>query len=263
MPYSSHSVCTPPGECEPLWRYLSFEKFTDLLRLNALHFCRVDKLGDPFEGSYPKGGIVARADFFEARGFHPTIKNTLLKHSRYSRQQFFASCWHRNKYESEAMWKLYAGHGNGVAIRSSLTSFINAFEVSSENIYVSSVDYIDFEQHQPKVLWGGESEGSNQLGADPGGGFRGVLRKSASFQHEQEVRAFAWKPHIVENKIELGHPDQLQSLSVNVNLVSLIDAVYVSPTSSTWYQDVVQEVVRRFDFSFEVEKSSLAYEPCF
>ena len=40
-------------EDSPIWRYMDFTKYVDLISTKELFFCRSDLLGDPFEGSSP------------------------------------------------------------------------------------------------------------------------------------------------------------------------------------------------------------------
>ena len=57
-----------PGDKDPLWKYMSFEKFVNLLSTNTLFFTRADKFDDPFEGFTPPSvrSIYQRAtDRFE------------------------------------------------------------------------------------------------------------------------------------------------------------------------------------------------------
>ena len=54
---------TPSGN-EKIWRYLDFAKFINILDKKSLFFSRVDKLGDPFEGSFPKANVKKRRNVF-------------------------------------------------------------------------------------------------------------------------------------------------------------------------------------------------------
>ena len=45
-----------PASDAKLWRYMDFTKFVAMLNNKALYFCRLDHLGDPFEGA--KGSKV-------------------------------------------------------------------------------------------------------------------------------------------------------------------------------------------------------------
>ena len=47
----------PESDDIKLWRYMDFYKFESLLENKRLIFPRADKLGEPFEGTRPKGDI--------------------------------------------------------------------------------------------------------------------------------------------------------------------------------------------------------------
>ena len=50
----------PADEAAAVWRYMDFAKFVDLLATEELYFARADKLGDPFEGLYPRAVVEER-----------------------------------------------------------------------------------------------------------------------------------------------------------------------------------------------------------
>ena len=45
-----HTYILPKDENIPLWRYMSFSKFVDLIDTSSLYFSRLDKFIDKFEG---------------------------------------------------------------------------------------------------------------------------------------------------------------------------------------------------------------------
>ena len=51
--FKEHQDFKTPKDNSKIWRYMDFTKFIDMLDKSALFFTRVDKLGDPFEGSCP------------------------------------------------------------------------------------------------------------------------------------------------------------------------------------------------------------------
>lgn len=64
--YNEHPTFqAPEDEDVKVWRYMDFTKFVSLLDKRSLYFCRVDKLGDPFEGSLTEMNVKAREDFIE------------------------------------------------------------------------------------------------------------------------------------------------------------------------------------------------------
>lgn len=52
--YETHPAFQQPSRETMIWRYMSFAKFVSLLEKKALFFARLDRLGDPFEGSPPR-----------------------------------------------------------------------------------------------------------------------------------------------------------------------------------------------------------------
>ncbi len=55
MADKDHPVFKAPDNPEiPIWRYMDFAKFVDMLENDGLFMCRADKLGDPFEGTLSK-----------------------------------------------------------------------------------------------------------------------------------------------------------------------------------------------------------------
>ena len=51
--YKEVDGITPPDDRDTLWRYMSLEKFVNMLETKSLFFTRADKFEDPFEGFIP------------------------------------------------------------------------------------------------------------------------------------------------------------------------------------------------------------------
>src|ERR1700682_5427714 len=88
----------PPPEAK-LWRYLSFAKFASLLDSGLLHFTRVDRFDDHFEGAWPQQDA---AKWQRIKGF------SVLSFTERCRKAVAVSCWFESNHESAAMWGLYA-----------------------------------------------------------------------------------------------------------------------------------------------------------
>ena len=52
--------------------------------------------------------------------------------------------WHENETESDAMWKLYAGHGEGIAIRTTYHSLRESL-IGKEVVSIEKVEYVDYD----------------------------------------------------------------------------------------------------------------------
>ena len=161
--YHPHEALASPSDDATLWKYLDFTKFVSLLDRRALHFSRTDKLDDPFEGTYPR-----------MPGLSGVERRELEKISAVNQSSILVDCWHRNEYESEAMWKLYADWERGLAVRTTFPDMRESF-MCEEDIFIGSVRYIDYETEEIDL--------SFQL--EP------YITKRKSFEYEQEVRAFS------------------------------------------------------------------------
>lgn len=170
--YKKYPFFDEPQDNANIWRYMDFTKFASLLDKQALFFVRADKLGDPFEGSYSKANISHRQQKFEDRAG----SNHLQFWSDQCRQMLKSvafSCWHINRYESAAMWKLYLKSNEGIAIRSNFGRLRDSFSKKEKHdIYIGEVHYIDYEREDMPLH-----------------SISPFIHKRKSFEHERELRA--------------------------------------------------------------------------
>jgi hypothetical protein len=238
-----------------LWRFMDFAKFVMLLEERALYFPRADQLGDKFEGAI---GVVERRPQYEAvyKDFFrnairtaprgdlppPDMEETECEVNRLfaefeqsnakDRLRTFASCWHANTGESEALWRLYAPPGAaGVAIHSNVDALRQSLG-NDPNIEIGKVRYVDFKRGysglHDRIFW-----------------------KRQSLSHEAEVRAVLKK---AEPQDELG-------VSYPTDLQMLIKAVVPSPFAPPWLALLVRAVLKRYGVDVPVLTSELLSEP--
>ncbi len=140
-----------------LMRYMSVEKYKDLLSTGKLFLPRYDQFEDKLEGtlgyvppriliqefterlnritSMPQSGKVLAQEFLDA--FEPALYHNLL-------QRFtFVSCWHRGEQESPLMWKAYAPEG--VIIKSDLSSLKSSLGINTSGYQRSEKFWNDHE----------------------------------------------------------------------------------------------------------------------
>jgi hypothetical protein len=121
-----------------LWRYLSFDKFMDMIAMRRLYFRRADKLEDPFECNFPPELYsipVSGKSSDQAMEFHKSLHGYVTE----KRSEVYLNCWHTSEYESDAMWKLYGGREHSIAIASRVSSFTG--QLSDYNIISGNVKY--------------------------------------------------------------------------------------------------------------------------
>ncbi len=245
-----HPVFQPPLDVNvPIWRYVDFTKFVDLLERKTLFFSRSDLLGDPFEGSKPKVNVDERTRRFE--GMRRICGISENDAARGLLRKVAVNCWHMNRHESAAMWKLYLKSDEGIAIRSTVGRLKAALEPSNDEIYVGVVRYIDFETE-----WLPE-----------GNALYPFVHKRKGFAHEQELRAVIVRHPKVEGMIlppDFFTCDTVgEGIRVEVDLNTLIEAVRIAPGSPSWLTDLVSAICRRYDLHAEIRESALSQEPVY
>jgi hypothetical protein len=138
---------------EPLWRYFKTERFLELLQSNHLYFSAARQFEDHFEGA-----VAILPQGFPIDPQHANMK-LIEEPFEELRRLTKVSCWHRAAYESDAMWKLYAGARKGVAIRTnaeriqaSAKPFQLKPEYGSEDLWAGNVNYVDLVKEWRKNL---------------------------------------------------------------------------------------------------------------
>jgi hypothetical protein len=235
---------------------MDFAKFVALLKDRALYFARADRLGDPFEGARGVASRKAEWDEYCLDYFRESIRNPppgyespsddiIERGARRLLDDFeemgerdvrttFVSCWHENDGESEALWRLYCPPSSaGIAIRTD-SSALNGSLDDNPDIQIGRVQYIDFRKKfagtHDRIFW-----------------------KRKSLSHEAEVRAV----------IKRFEQTEEEALLMPVDLSKLIRAVVVSPFAPTWFDEVLKEVMRRFEVQVPIISSELAAQPFF
>lgn len=250
-----------------IWRYMDFTKFVSLLEKQKLFFVNLSKLEDKYEGRIPekrlaalisstrnlanhkhitpwgKKSFNAAADYFE--GTHGLINDM--------RDILYVCSWHVNEFESHAMWKLYLNSNEGIAIQTTYEKLLESFS-GNEVITFGYIKYIDYESSEPL------SYGS----PEPHPFLRFSFTKRPYFEYERELRVAYFPLNQDKNKLTLNDVKKFlnnnstdMGLYIQTDINKLIDNVYVSPCAPIWFSDLVQSVIKKYDFKFNVIKSSL------
>ncbi|MBU4274964.1 hypothetical protein KKE19_04100 [Patescibacteria group bacterium] len=248
--YKKHPVFEEPSdENSTIWRYLDFTKFVSLLDKKSLWFSKSDKLGDPFEGSFPEVNINLRPSLYKKIP-EEIIKKVLPDFYKNVREHTFLNCWHENDCESIAMWNMYLKSNEGIAIRSTYKRLKECLNKTTEDIFIGKVKYIDY-----KKEWMPE-----------GNSLYPFVHKRKSYEYEKEIRAVIQHFSIDKktNTVKLALEKVSDGMSVPIEIETLIESVYVSPESPEWFSKLVESVVKEYGFAqIEVIQSSLKDDPVF
>jgi len=247
------SYFTAPDDLNvPIWRYLDFTKFVDLLDTKHLFFTRADRFGDRFEGSYPRKTVATRKQRMMARGLNEEnargsaqlISTATKAFTRYTA----INCWHMNEVESAAMWRLYLKSNEGIALRSDYSRLRGSFLPFNETIHIGTIKYVDYETEFA-------SDGSISTP---------FLLKRKSFEHERELRAVICRlPTRKDHFIDISKDSISDGIRVPVDLDKLISHVYVAPDSPAWLTNLVKSVTEKYSVKAPVVQSSLSKDPVY
>ncbi|MGL1889093.1 MAG: DUF2971 domain-containing protein [Reichenbachiella sp.] len=241
---SEYMFQTPPDETT-IWRYMDFTKLVSLLESNSLFFCRADKFQDPYEGHIR----IKRNGEFE----------DLIDFQKETKEYYFLNCWHMNEAQSDAMWKIYLPTNNGIAIKSKVKKLKSALETASENVFISQVEYRDFDKTNLYKLL---QEEQNQIPESNGRGasMSPFSYKRKCFEHEKELRAIYIDmpiPHAVKGGSPKTNLTKFKNISIDIN--ELIESITVAPFADAWFKELVENVLKRYKLKIPVEDSELYY----
>ena len=241
--YKANELLESPPADAVLWRYMSFTKFVSLLTKEALFFVRVDKLGDPFEGSLSPVNVKLRPELYKGK---PEVQQLLIgPFIKTLRRLTLVNCWHENEFESDAMWKLYSGIENRIAIRTDFHSLANSL-MGEQEVHIGRVKYVDYEETFIEEIQT----------------LIPFTRKRKSFVHEREVRALiveATTGLVADIMNQPAHHEVGTYHQIDTSI--LIKEVVVPPLAGDWFIELVETTARSFKLSAPVRKSSLAARP--
>jgi hypothetical protein len=254
-------VTAPENPDAPIWRYIDFAKFVDMLERRALHFSSMNALGDPFEGIPSEATIEenrerskqAREQAIAAGIVDPNMRwpaDDPWSYYRVFRVLTYVSCWHLNEFESMAMWRLYSR--DGIVIKSTFQRLTNSLRDIPEQVFAGQVVYRD-RRDRSNVEF-------------PGDAITVGFRKGMSYDHEQEIRA-----SFLRDTRPLGKQDstleefeRIQKKGINIGPIDLdvlINAIYVAPGRPPWFRELVGKVMTTYGLDKPLENSGLDDRP--
>jgi hypothetical protein len=263
-------------DADILWRYMSLDKFIDLVESKTLFFTPLAWYSktDPFEGYAPHAVMEAMASV--SRRFRDQhieaiekLAKILPEHAAPQIRQLrenaeshvptmkalfknistcmMVNCWYRSPHESEGMWGLYSR--GGVAIRTSVGALKSAFADSEQSpvIHVGAVKYIDFADTSLKP--------SDCLTEDDQ--LMGMLKRIA-YAHENEVRMYITRER-EPGSLALQEPAPTK---VSVNVDKLLEAVVISPFAAETIERGVRAVCKWSGVSENIVSKSNLLDNC-
>lgn len=178
----------------------------------------------------------------------PSALHNLSQFSEILVKHTAISCWHLSEYESAAMWKLYLKSNEGIAIQSTFDLLKTPLKNDNHDVFIGKVKYIDFQKD-----WMPEG---NMLYP--------FVHKRKSFEHEKELRAIIQELRYKKNgEIDWSKPLFDDGIYVQVDLVVLIDKIYLAPTGPKWLFELVKSITKKYKLDKDVLQSSLDDVPVY
>lgn len=261
MAITTHPATKQPAIATKVWRYMSLPKLIGFLTTESLFFCKASKLSDRFEGSLTEkefqhrysNGLKLANDTLARKNLPPLDLDTFKEYNRFLYEDTFINCWNASESESEAMWKLYCGEKEGVAIKTSYGDLVKS--IPDDTVICGQVEYVNYET--------GEFEKKDNV-------LSPFFYKRISFSHENEIRLIKpgfpdwpfvqrdgqlkvdWSKAIHQNKA---------GIQVSVKMDLAMKSVCVNPYADQWYGEVVNRVVGAIKPKVEVLWSEMRGRP--
>lgn len=219
-----------------LRRYVDLPKFVDFLRTKELYLRQASRFDDHLEGTLPEAIRRSARDLpdFVAKHGDPIIWENKNKDRTY------LSCWTLGEKDNMALWKLYGGASQSVAITTTVDRL--AMVVPSWAKYgrvgVKKVRYINHAGRLPNGAYGLDD------------GVFGL--KHTAYGFEKEVRIVVTCP-IPEEQAESQN-----SIRVPASLDCFVRSIVVAPEAEDWFFDLVLDITRRYNVNVPVRRSVLA-----
>lgn len=225
MSTTADPTTNPTDDSRRVWRYMNFARFVWLLQKKQLWLSRADLLGDPWEvtPSYEQVAQARRVTWSVIEPAYPIGRNPLKEEIENWRGRTFVNCWTEQKHESHALWRVYCGPTEGVAIRTTLARL-------RHSVGDLPVDRVVYRDPELRPL------GRDILLTEPLALEKLALEKRPMFAYEHEVRIISRRP---EPSSDLGYPLAWDPAKV-------LEYVYVHPDADSAFMETVQEIVTQY-----------------
>nr|WP_314424685.1 hypothetical protein [uncultured Erwinia sp.] len=147
------------------------------------------------------------------------------------------SCWHANKYESMAMWKIYGENEGAICIITNIDRIKESITpVENYNLIISKINYISLQSEEFII--------QHKLAP--------FMHKSKFYDYEHEVRLIGY-----DSSCPFKEKRESFGTMLDVNTNHLIKEIRVSPYASNWFFDLIKSVCKKYDLNTEVVRSKM------
>jgi hypothetical protein len=216
-----------------IWRFLTMDKATDLLKTSDLYLCRVSILrnDDPRESRLP----TVLHDLVDKGPWKPALKDFLSEVHQICENQadgVYASCWFMpgTAEQEKRMWDKYGGGlSGGVRIDSTIKRLISS--LPEEDFGLGMICYIRSDISFPETFH------LDQYRSVP------FLLKLSEHEDDREVRLFTRYRGLLSGKRFVPVPNRQvrEGIRVRIDLERLVEKIRLSPISPQETRDAIYE----------------------
>ena len=212
---------------QTVWRYMTFSRFVWLLQRRQLWLARADTLGDPWEialAGEQLESVIRRHPISPLPLTGKSIETAMERVARIIpawREVTFVNCWNVSEHESHALWRIYCGETEGIAIKSTLGKLRD----SSGGVPIYPVEY--------------RTPGTN-IGTPTLIGL--VTQKRPMFEYEREVRLV----HIDGQADSPSLEGRAFGRCLPWNVEEHGDAIHVHPLADTSFMEAVTSTIQQY-----------------
>lgn len=171
------------------------------------------------------------------------------------RKRAFGQCWTKST-ESDAMWRIYAPHHDGVKIRTTVKKLHQSLH-SSQTKYAKNTCYIgEVKYHSKKDIKNLVLDRlalKNKFNGSIGQA-RSLLFKRYAFKYEREIRLLFLEPN---NK------SSSSIYNYSCDMLSLIDSITFDPRMSSAVFNIYKQHIKKLGYSRSIIHSGLYKAPNF
>ncbi|MDS0276454.1 DUF2971 domain-containing protein [Halomicroarcula sp. S1AR25-4] len=231
-----------------------------IVQTEQLHFHQASDFSDTYEGKFPQ----FIKDVYQAHwGDNFEDGKEFIQSTR---DITFLNCWHKNSYESAAMWEQYSTAGKGIAIKTTRKKLLKSinYDLPEKSITARDLDviYIDFEKGYDDLEEDQLDKLDESIDIDRSGMETSQLYrfKRREYDYENELRICLQFNYLIDGDDDSGQesPFELKKsesdygpseipvdsyLYLPVAVDELIDEIYVKPNMDEWVVNSIKEAL--------------------
>ncbi len=183
--------------------------------------------------------------FSEKRSVQNAIARKRNNNSIRERKETYISCWHANKIENMAMWKVHGKDNKAIAIKTTIAKLRSILPHCFE---IYEVRYVD----------NGES-----AFRENGELLNSFMIKRKEFFFENEVRAVTIEEALkIKKNMDKIERQGNNGISIKLDdITNLVEMIYISPKAGDSFFLLVKKILGRYNLENRIKRSKLDIPP--